>query len=73
MKTEQKHTKLSGAIFIFIFLCGSTNKYKNTENKYKNRYFWKQTWNEYCAKTDEKLMIIGTKRLNHATKLKQVK
>jgi hypothetical protein len=33
--------KLSGATFIFIFLYGSRNEYKNTENKYKNGYFQK--------------------------------
>jgi hypothetical protein len=41
MKTEQKRTELSGAIFVFIFLCGSRNEYKNTENKYENEYFQK--------------------------------
>jgi hypothetical protein len=39
MKIERKQMKLSGAIFVFIFLCGSKNKYKNTENKYENGYF----------------------------------
>jgi hypothetical protein len=34
MKTEQKWMKLSGAIFVFIFVCGSRNEYKNIGNKY---------------------------------------
>jgi hypothetical protein len=62
MKTEQKQAELSGATFVFIFLYESRNKYRNTRNKYENRYFHKQTWNKYGAKTDEKLMIIGRKR-----------
>jgi hypothetical protein len=62
MKTVRKWTELSGATFVFIFLCGSRNEYRNTENKYENGYFRKQTWNEYGANTDEKRMIIGTKR-----------
>jgi hypothetical protein len=64
MKTERKRTELSGAIFVFIFLCGSRNEYRNPGNKYKNEYFRKQTWNEYGANTDKKRMIIGTKRLS---------
>jgi hypothetical protein len=62
MKTEQKRTELSGATFVFIFLCGSRNEYRNTRNKYENGYFRKQRWNEYGMNTDEKRMIIGTKR-----------
>jgi hypothetical protein len=62
MKTERKRTKLSAAIFVFIFLCESRNEYGNTENKYENRYFQKQIWNEYGAEADEKQMIVGTKR-----------
>jgi hypothetical protein len=62
MKTERKQTKLSGATFVFIFLCGSRNEYRNTGNKYENGYFRKQKWNEYGTNTDEKRMIIGTKR-----------
>jgi uncharacterized membrane protein len=62
IKTEWKRTKLSGAIFVFIFLCGSRNKYRNTENKYENGYFQKQKWNEYDTNTDKKWMIIETKR-----------
>jgi hypothetical protein len=62
MKTERKRTELSGATFVFIFLCGSRNEYRNTGNKYENGYFQKQTWNEYGANTDEKQMIIRTKR-----------
>jgi hypothetical protein len=62
MKRKWKRTELSGATFVFIFLCGRRNEYRNTENKYKNGYFQKQTWNEYGANTDEKRMIIGTKR-----------
>jgi hypothetical protein len=62
MKTERKRTELNGATFVFIFLCGSRNEYKNTGNKYENGYFRKQTWNEYGANTDEKRMIIETKR-----------
>jgi hypothetical protein len=62
MKTEQKWTELSVAIFVFIFLCGSRNEYGNTGNKYENRYFRKQIWNEYGADADEKQMIVGTKR-----------
>jgi hypothetical protein len=54
--------ELSGATFVFIFLCGSRSEYRNTRNKYENRYFQKQTWNEYGVNTDEKRMIIGTKR-----------
>jgi hypothetical protein len=54
--------ELSGATFVFIFLCGSRNEYRNTGNKYKNEYFWKQTWKEYSANTGKKNMIIGTKR-----------
>jgi hypothetical protein len=42
MKTEWKRTELSGAIFVFIFLCGSRNEYRNTGNKYENGYFQKQ-------------------------------
>jgi hypothetical protein len=45
-----------------MFLCGSRNEYRNTENKYENRYFRKQTWNEYGVNTDKKRMIIETKR-----------
>jgi hypothetical protein len=59
MKTERKRTELSGATFVFIFLCGSRNKYRNTRNKYENGYLRKQTWNKYGANTDEKRMIIG--------------
>jgi hypothetical protein len=59
---ERKWTELSGATFVFIFLCGSRNEYRNIENKYENRYFRKQTWNEYGANTGEKRMIIETKR-----------
>jgi hypothetical protein len=62
MKTERKRTKLSGATLVFIILCGSKNEYRNTENKYENGYFRKQKWNEYGTNTDEKRMIIGTKR-----------
>jgi hypothetical protein len=62
MKTERKRTELSGAIFVFIFLCGSRNGYRNTGNKNKNGYFRKQKWNEYGTNTDKKRMIIGTKR-----------
>jgi hypothetical protein len=54
--------KLSGVIFVFIFLYRSKNEYRNVGNKYENGYFRKQTWNEYGANTDEKRMIIGTKR-----------
>jgi hypothetical protein len=53
---------LSGAIFVFIFFCGSRNEYKNTENKYENRHFRKQVGNKYCVNTDKKQMIIRTKR-----------
>jgi hypothetical protein len=62
MKMRRKWTELSGATFVFIFLCGNRNKYENTGNKYESRYFQKQTWNEYSANTDGKRMIIGTKR-----------
>jgi hypothetical protein len=31
------------ATFVFIFLYGSINEYKNTGNKYENGYFQKQT------------------------------
>jgi hypothetical protein len=41
MKMEQKWTELIGATFIFTFLCKIRNEYKNTKNKYKNRYFQK--------------------------------
>jgi hypothetical protein len=54
--------ELSGATFVFIFLCRSSNEYRNTGNKYENRYFRKHTWNKYGVNTDEKRMIIGTKR-----------
>jgi hypothetical protein len=54
--------ELSGVIFVFIFLYGNRNKYRNTGNKYENGYFQKQTWNEYGANTDKKRMIIGIKR-----------
>jgi hypothetical protein len=37
MKTEKKRMELSAAIFVFIFLCGSRNEYRNTGNKYKKR------------------------------------
>jgi hypothetical protein len=72
-ETERKWTELSGITFVFIFLCGSRNKYRNTRNKYENRYFQKHTWNEYGANTNRKQMIIGTNSCNHAEKLKQVK
>jgi hypothetical protein len=62
MKTERKQTELSAATFVFIFLCENRNEYKNTGNKYENKYFWKQIWNEYGADADEKQMIVGTKR-----------
>jgi hypothetical protein len=62
METERKWMELSGATFIFIFFCGSRNEYRNSGNKYENRYFRKQTWNEYDANKDEKRMIIETKR-----------
>jgi hypothetical protein len=62
MKTERKRTELSAAIFVFIFLCESRNEYGNTGNKYKNRYFRKQIWNEYGADGDKKQIIVGTKR-----------
>jgi hypothetical protein len=61
-ENRAKRTELSGAIFVFIFLCGNRNEYRNTKNKYENRYFQKWTWNEYGVNTDEKRMIIGTKR-----------
>jgi hypothetical protein len=54
MKMERKRTELSGAIFVFIFLCGSRNEYRNSRNKYENGYFQKQKWNEYGTNTDEK-------------------
>jgi hypothetical protein len=63
-ETKRKRTELSGATFVFIFLCESINKYRNTENKYENGYFRKQTWNEYGVNMDEKHMIIGTKKTN---------
>jgi hypothetical protein len=62
MKMEQKQTELSAATFVFIFLYESMNKYGNIRNKYENRYFWKQIWNEYGMDADEKQMIVGTKR-----------
>jgi hypothetical protein len=62
IKTRRKRTKLSGATFIFIFLCESRNEYRNYGNKYESRYFQKQKWNEYSTNTDEKQIIIGTKR-----------
>jgi hypothetical protein len=62
MKTERKQTELCGATFVFIFLCGSRNEYRNIGNKYETGYFQKQTWNEYGANTDKKWMIIETKR-----------
>jgi hypothetical protein len=61
MKMERKRTELSGVIFVLLFLCRNMNKYRNTKNKYENRYFQKQTWNEHGANTDGKQMIIGTK------------
>jgi hypothetical protein len=74
MKTEQKRTELSAATFVFVFLCGSRNEYGNTGNKYENRYFRKQIWNEYGADTDEKQMIVGpSDHLNHAEKLNKFK
>jgi hypothetical protein len=74
MKMEWKRMELSGGTFVFIFLCGSRNEYRNTGNKYENEYFRKQKWNEYGTNTDENRMIIGTKdHLNHAAKPKQVK
>jgi hypothetical protein len=65
--------ELSGATFVFIFLCRSINEYRNTENKYENGYFRKQILNEYGVNTDEKRMIIGTKRPPDTSKLKQGK
>jgi hypothetical protein len=62
MKTERKRTELSGVIFVFIFLCRSRNEYRNIGNKYENGYFRKQKWNKYGTITDDKRMIIGTKR-----------
>jgi hypothetical protein len=62
MKMEQKRMELSGATFVFIFLCESRNEYRNTGNKYENGYFRKQKWNEYGMNTNEKRIIIGTKR-----------
>jgi hypothetical protein len=62
MNTERKWTELSGATFVFIFLCESKNKYRNTRNKYENEYFQKQTWNKYGVNTDKNRMIIGTKK-----------
>jgi hypothetical protein len=29
MKMERKRTELTGAIFVFIFLCGNINEYRN--------------------------------------------
>jgi hypothetical protein len=49
--------ELSGATFIFIFLCESRNEYG-----VKTGYFQKQKWNEYGTNMDEKRMIIGIKR-----------
>jgi hypothetical protein len=54
--------ELSGATFVFIFLCRSKNEYKNTVNKYENGYFQKQTWNEYGVNTDKNWMIVGNKK-----------
>jgi hypothetical protein len=34
MKIERKQMELNNTIFIFIFLCGSRNEYRN---KYENR------------------------------------
>jgi hypothetical protein len=62
MKMKRKQKKLCGATFIFIFLYGSINEYRNIGNKYETGYFQKQTWNEYGPITDKKWMIIGTKR-----------
>jgi hypothetical protein len=45
--------KLSGTIFIFIFICKSINKYRTPETK---------IWNEDDIDMDEKWMIIATKR-----------
>jgi hypothetical protein len=59
---EQKRTELSCATFVFLLLCRNRNKYRNIGNKYENGYFQKQRWNEYGTNTDEKRMIIGTKR-----------
>jgi hypothetical protein len=39
MKMKRKRMELSGVIFVFIFLYGRRNEYRNTENKYKNEYF----------------------------------
>jgi hypothetical protein len=45
-----------------------------TQETNMNGYFQKQTWNEYSAKMDKKLMIIGIKRPPESTaKLKEVK
>jgi hypothetical protein len=62
MKTERKQTEQSAATFVFIFLYERRNEYGNTRNKYEDRYFQKQIWNEYGADADEKQMIVGTKR-----------
>jgi hypothetical protein len=55
----------------FHILCESRNEYGNTRNKYENRYFRKQIWNEYSANADEKQMIVGTKRQPKACRKSQ--
>jgi hypothetical protein len=37
-KTERKRTELSSIIFVFIFFYKSENRYRNSKNKYENRY-----------------------------------
>ena len=53
--------ELSGVTFVFIFFTESGNKYRNPENKYKNRYVRKQIWTEYGAKTEYDSDDRGTK------------
>ena len=63
MKTERKQTELSDATFVFIFFCGSGNEYRNSENKYENRYHRKQIWTEYGAETEYDSDGCGNKEL----------
>ena len=63
MKTKRKRTELSGATFVFILFFGSGNKYRNTGNKYGNKYCQKQIHTKYGTETEQKTDIYRNREM----------